>query len=173
MIIEIFGFIMRFILLLGMQVLVLNHIQLGGYINPFLYVMFILMLPVRLPKVLLLFIAMLTGLTVDVFSNTMGMHAAASLFIGFLRPAWLRIMAPRDGYEADAVPSIRNFGFQWYLVYASVLVFAHHFLLFYLEVFRLSEFFSTFIRIVLSSLVTLVLIILAQYLFTKPEGRNK
>jgi rod shape-determining protein MreD len=173
MIIEIIRILLRFLLLVAIQVLVLNKIQLGGYINPFLYVMFILMLPVRIPKTLLLLIAAATGLVIDMYGNTQGMHAAACTLMGYLRPAWLRILAPRDGYEADAVPSIKRYGFQWFIVYASVLVFAHHFLLFYLEVFRLSEFLSTFLRVVVSTLVTLLLIILSQYLFSKPEDRNK
>ena len=173
MIIEIIRIIFRFLLLVGVQVLVLNNIQLGGYINPFLYVMFILMLPVRLPRFILLITAMVTGLVIDMFSNTMGMHAAACLLMGYLRPGWLRILAPRDGYETDAVPSVKRYGFQWFIVYASVMVFAHHFFLFYIEVFRFSEFFSTFLRVVLSSLVTLLLIMLSQYLFTRQEDRNK
>jgi rod shape-determining protein MreD len=173
MIIDIFSAIIRFAVLIALQVLVLNNIQLGGFINPFLYVMFILMLPVRLPKSLLLIISMLTGLAVDVFSNTMGMHAAACLIMGFVRPTWLKIMAPRDGYETDSVPSVRRYGFQWFIVYASIMVFIHHLFLFYIEVFRLSEFFSTFLRVILSTLVTLLLVVISQYLFTKPEDRNK
>lgn len=171
--IEIIYILLRFIVLVSIQVLVLNNIQLGGFINPFLYVLFLLTLPVRMSRVLLLFVAVLTGLTIDMFMNTMGMHAAACLFLGYLRPGWLKVISPRDGYETDAVPGIRKFGFQWFLLYASVLVLAHHFLLFYIEVFRFSEFFSTFIRVILSSIVTLLLIIISQFLFSKPEGRNK
>lgn len=173
MIIEIIRIVLRFLALVGAQVLVLNNIELRGYINPYLYVMFILMLPVRLPKSVLLIVALLTGLVIDMFQNTMGMHAAASLFMGYLRPGWLRILAPRDGYETDAVPSVKRYGFQWFLLYASILVLAHHFLLFYLEVFRFSEFFSTLLRVLLSSLVTLLLVMLCQYLFTRQEDRNK
>jgi rod shape-determining protein MreD len=173
MIIEIIRIILRFLVLVSIQVLVLNNIQLSGFINPFLYVMFILMLPVRLPKSVLLITAMVTGLVIDMFSNTMGLHAAASLLMGYLRPGWLRILAPRDGYETDAVPSVKRYGFQWFIVYAAVLILAHHFMLFYLEVFRFSEFLSTFLRVLLSSLVTLLLVMLSQYLFTRPEDRNK
>lgn len=131
------------------------------------------MLPVRMPKSVLLIVALITGLVIDMFSNTMGMHAAACVLMGYLRPGWLRIMAPRDGYETDAIPSVKRYGFQWFVVYASVLIFAHHLFLFYLEVFRFSEFFSTLLRVVLSTLVTLLLVMLSQYLFTRPEDRNK
>lgn len=173
MIIEILIIIIRFIILAGVQVLVLNNLQLGGLINPYLYVLFLLTLPVRTPRILMLFIALATGLVIDMFMNTMGMHAAACLLLGFVRPSWLKIMSPRDGYETDAVPGIRKFGFQWFLVYSSVMVLVHHTFLFYIEVFRFSEFFYTFLRVILSSIVTMILIIISHYLFSKPEGRNK
>ncbi|CAN5505024.1 rod shape-determining protein MreD [soil metagenome] len=156
---------------MAIQVLVLNNMQLGGFINPYLYVMFLITLPVKIPNLLLLGIALATGLTVDMFQNTMGMHASACMLLAYLRPGWLKMIAPRDGYESDAAPSVKKSGFQWFIVYAGVLVLVHHLLLFYLEVFRFSEFFSTFIRVLLSSVVTLLLIIIAQYLMNKPSDR--
>lgn len=171
MIIEILKIVFRFIVLIAVQVLVLNHVEISGYINPFLYVLFILMLPVRIPRLLLLIIAFVTGLCVDIFTNTAGMHAAACVLMAFLRPGWLKIIAPRDGYDVEAVPSVKRFGFQWFIIYSSVMVLVHHVSLFYIEVFRFSEFFSTLIRALLSSAVTLLLIIITQYLFTKSEER--
>lgn len=171
MIIEILKIIFRFIVLIAVQVLVLNHVEISGYINPFLYVLFIIMLPVRIPRLLLLIIAFATGLCVDLFTNTAGMHAAACVIMAFLRPGWLKIIAPRDGYDVEAVPSVKRFGFQWFIIYSSVMVLVHHVALFYIEVFRFSEFFTTLIRALLSTAVTLLLIIITQYLFTKSEER--
>ena len=168
MITDLLLFITRFILLLAVQVVVLNNIQFSGYINPFVYIMFIMMLPVRIPGPLLLIIAFVTGLVVDMFSNTMGMHAAACVLMAFARPTVLRYLAPREGYEADSVPSVRIQGFTWFFIYASILTLIHHFALFFIEVFRFSEFFSTFIRVILSSIATLITIMISQYLFGKP-----
>ncbi len=172
MITELLSFFMRFLVLLAVQVVVLNNIQFSGFINPFVYIMFIMMLPVRIPKSLLLIIAFLTGLVVDMFSNTMGMHAAACVFMAYTRPAVLRFMAPRDGYEAESSPSIRQLGFTWFLVYAATLTLIHHLMLFYIEVFRFSEFFSTLLRVVLSTLATVTTIIISQYLFGKPANEK-
>ena len=171
MIIEILRIIFRFIILIAVQVLILNHVEISGYINPFLYVLFILMLPVRIPRTILLLVAFATGLCVDIFSNTAGMHAAACVLMAYMRPGWLKIIAPRDGYDAEAVPSVKRFGFQWFIIYSSVMVLIHHVYLFFIEVFRLNEFFSTFLRALVSSTVTLLLIIITQYLFTKSEER--
>ncbi|MBL7924264.1 MAG: rod shape-determining protein MreD [Bacteroidia bacterium] len=170
MILAILRHIFRFLLLLAVQVIILNNVQLGTFINPFLYVLFLLSLPVQIPRLLLLAVALITGLSIDMFQNTPGMHASACLFLAYLRPAWLKIIAPRDGYESDAEPSIRKFGFTWYLAYSSLLIFMHHLLLFFLEVFRLSEFFDTLLRILLSSILTLLLVIITQYMSAKPKG---
>lgn len=172
MITELLIFLFRFLILMAVQVIVLNNIQFSGFINPFVYIMFIMMLPVRIPKSLLLVIAFVTGLTVDVFSNTMGMHAAACVFMAYLRPSLLRIMAPRDGYETESSPSVRELGFTWFLIYAAAATFIHHFILFYIEVFRFSEFFTTFLRVLLSSIATLLTIMISQYLFGKPTGEK-
>ena len=171
MIIEILKIVFRFIILIAVQVLVLNHVEISGYINPFLYVLFILMLPVRTPRIVLLIIAFATGITVDLFTNTTGMHAAACVLVAYFRPGWLKIIAPRDGYDPEAVPSVKQFGFQWFIIYSTVMVIVHHVVLFYIEVFRFSEFFSTFLRAIISAAVTLLLIIITQYLFTKSEER--
>ncbi len=169
MLAEIIKIVFRFIILVAVQVLVLNNIRLGGYINPYIYVLFILLLPVRIPKTLLLVLAFALGLCVDIFSNTLGMHAAATVFLAFCRPGILKALAPRDGYEAEASPTMREINVSWFLAYAFIMVFIHHLALFYLEVFRFNEFFSTFLRALASTLFTVVIIMVSQFLFTKPK----
>jgi cell shape-determining protein MreD len=168
MITDLIVILARLILLVLAQVVILNNIQFSGYINPFLYIMFIMMLPVRIPKNVVLLAAFLTGLIVDVFSNTMGMHAAACVLMAYARPAVLKLMAPRDGYESETTLTARELGFSWFLTYAAILTIIHHLLLFYVEVFRFSEFFTTLLRMFLSSIATLTVIMLSQYLFGKP-----
>lgn len=162
----------RFLLLTAIQVVILNNVQLGTFINPFLYVLFILTLPVNMPRLALLPIAMVTGLTIDMFQNTPGMHASACLVMAYMRPGWLKMIAPRDGYESDAVPGIHKFGFPWFMAYASLMVVTHHLVLFFIEVFRFSEFSDTLIRVLLSSILTLLLIIIAQYLTARPRNAS-
>lgn len=169
MITEILNVIFRFVMLIGVQVLVLNNVQLSGFINPYLYILFILLLPVKFPKIPALVLGFIAGLVVDMFTNTIGMHAAACVAMTFARSSVLSIFAPRDGYEAEAIPNIKDFGFSWFLVYTSTLVFIYHLVLFYIEEFRFNEFFSTLLRVFLSSLVTLLLILITQFLFGKAK----
>jgi rod shape-determining protein MreD len=152
-----------FIVLILLQVLIFNNIQFSGYINPYIYIMLILLLPVEIPAWLLLFISFFTGLTVDFFTGTTGMHAGATVAAGFVRPSILRFVSPRDGYEPGAKPSMDIYGFRWFLIYASLIVLIHHTVLFYLEVFRFADFFRTALRVLLSSFFSTTFIVLAEY----------
>lgn len=156
-----FGLI--FILLIILQLLVLNNIQFSGYVNPYVYILFILLLPVEIPSWLLLIISFATGLIIDFFSGSPGMHSSATVMAGFTRPYILRVIAPRDGYEAGSSPSMLAYGFRWFLSYTLLIVLIHHTTLFYLEVFRFSEFFRTLLRVILSSLFTVSFILLIEF----------
>ncbi|MBR9830716.1 rod shape-determining protein MreD [Acidiluteibacter ferrifornacis] len=165
MIKQILNFTLLFVFLVLLQVLVLNNIQLSGYINPYFYVLFILLLPFETANWLLLILAFALGISIDVFSSTMGMHTSALLLMAFLRPSILKLISPRDGYDSNQSPSIQDFDFRWFAIYVSVLVFAHHFVLFFIEAFRFSDFFYTLTKVILSSLLTILLIFISQ-LFT-------
>lgn len=155
--------IFRFLFLVLLQVLILNNIQFSKFVNPYMYVLFILLMPFESPGWIVILMAFLLGLSVDLFSQTIGMHASASVFMGFLRPQVLRIISPRDGYEPNTFPRIFYYGFKWFFKYTLILVLAHHFFLFYIEVFRFSAFFSTMLRALASTLFSVFLIILSQY----------
>ncbi|MGE0636749.1 MAG: rod shape-determining protein MreD [Bacteroidia bacterium] len=158
---------LRFVFLIFFQVLILNNVQLGGFINPYLYVLFILMLPVETPGWMLLLLAFAIGLGVDLFENTAGMHASASVFMAFCRPYLLNMIAPREGFDRGTKLTIQKFGVPWFLTYAGILIVLHHLALFYLEIFRLSAFFSTLLRVLLSSVFTLGLVVITQFLFNQ------
>ena len=156
----------HFIFLVLFQILILNNIELSSYLNPFLYVLFILMLPFQTPKWLILILAFIIGVSIDMFSDTGGLHAAATVGMAFFRQPILNLIAPRDGYDVVHQPTIQQFGFAWFFSYAGILVLIHHLFLFYLEAFHFSGFFFTFLRMLLSSLFTLTLIFISQFFFS-------
>ena len=160
-----------YVLIILVQVFLLNNIGLfHNNMLPFLYVLVLLSLPFETPNWLLLVIGLITGLIIDVFDGTLGMHASACVFMMFLRPYVLKYIAPRDGYEYGMEPILQVMGLQWFGIYASTLVFAHHIWLFYVEFFKFEYFFSTLFRAILSSGFTFVLIIIVQYLMFKPKS---
>jgi len=156
-------YLFLFVILIVTQLLVFNNIELSGYINPYVYVLFILLLPFDVPNVVLLLSAFALGLCIDLFMGTPGVHSSATVLMAFARPAVLTIFSPREGYQAGTQPRMIQFGLEWFIKYTVLLVLIHHFTLFYLEVFTLHHFFSTFLRAILSSLLTSVILIFSQY----------
>ncbi len=160
--------IIRFFALILLQVLLLNNIQYNGYINPYLYILFILMLPIATPGWILLLSSFLLGISIDMFSDTLGLHATACVFISFIRPGIINILSQKEAFEAGAYPGIKYFSLKWFLSYSTILVIIHHSIIFFLEVFSLRDFFYTLISVVTSTIATLALIIIIQYLFYRP-----
>lgn len=156
--------IIRFVFLIFFQVLVLNHIYLGGFINPYLYIYFILLLPFDTSKWILLFASFALGIGVDIFTNTIGLNAAACVLMAFFRPFVINLISSGSESLIGDTPSLKNQGIKWFLYYSIILVLIHHFTLFYLEVFRFSEFFLTFTRVLLSAVFTLTLVMISEYL---------
>ena len=98
--------ILRMLVLILFQVLVLNNIQVSGYINPYMYVLFILLLPFETPRWLLLISGFAIGISIDLFANTLGMHTSATVFMAFLRPYILKLLMPHDEYEQSTYPRL-------------------------------------------------------------------
>lgn len=153
-----------FIFLVLLQVLVLNNIHLGHLISPFLYILFILLLPFDTPRYLQLLLALVLGLTVDMFTDTGGTHAFACVMIAYIRPFVLSLLASRETYESIPSPRLKSMGMGLFFRYTVIMVVVHHTFLFVLEAFSFSGFLDTLLRILISSVFTIVLVILSQYL---------
>lgn len=173
MIVNILQHTVRFVLLVLLQVVVLNHIQWNGYINPYIYILFILLLPVDVPKGLLLVLGFVIGITIDMFSDTGGLHAAATVALCFVRPGLLKFIAPRDDYDVEIPVAPQTLGFKWFLTYLLLATSLHHLVLFYLEIFRFDEFFVTFLKSLFNVLISVSLMLLLQYLFGRSASRNE
>ncbi len=158
----------RFILLLASQVLIFNHIDLFGFINPFPYVLFIILYPVNGNKSGLLAASFLLGLLMDMFWNSGGVHAAACLVLAYYRPAIFKFSFGLS-YEYQTVrlnDSLTPERFSFLLI----AVILHHFVLFILEVFRFNFLWEILVRTTLSAIFTIITCIIVIYII-KPNKR--
>ncbi len=161
--------LVRFIVLVLLQVLLVDHIDLAnGWVVPYIYVLFLLMLPLGIAHWEALLVGFGTGLVMDVFSSTPGMHTVACTVMMYARALMLRALAPREGFDPMDRATIGHMGLAWFVTYAGVLISLHHLTLFFLEVYRFSDFLSTFARAIGSAAATLVLCLLAQLLTSRP-----
>lgn len=158
--------IIRFALLLLLQVFVLNKILVHQLVSPYLYVLFIIALPFNMPRPAILILGLVLGLSLDMFMNTMGMHAAACVLVAYLRPFIMNILSPQGGFETTLKsPSMTSMGITPFLIYASVLVFVHHTVYFLLEVFGFANPLYLLLKILCSTAASLFLILLYELLF--------
>ena len=161
-------YIIVFVLL---QVLVMNNIHLFGIITPFIYLFVILKFPVNMTRSTVIIISFLLGLTVDIFSNTFGMHAAACTFIGFIRMPLLERFVDMREMPEGSVPSYKSFGYAKFIRYTFILVAVHHILLFVIEAFSFFQPQMLFVRM-LSSIVFTSLLIFIIEAFNLKKTRN-
>lgn len=157
--------LLRFVVLVLLQVFLLDRMELlNGYMVPYLYVLFLLMLPFEVPAWGAMLIGFMTGVVMDAFSDTPGMHASACVLMMFVRTYVLRLLSPREGYEYGLSPTVVRMGLAWFTTYALLLVLVHHTWLFFIEVYRFDRFFGTFSRVILSTVFTMLLCMMAQFL---------
>ncbi len=160
--------ILRFILLILLQVYVLNNVPpLHQFIVPYLYFLFILWLPFNINRFWLLAIGFGTGLTLDYFTGTMGLHAAPCTLIAYLRPYILNILIPQNTIEQSyAEPSFKSMGFAPYALYIVLFTIMHHAYLTIIEWLNFHENIVFFLGKVLgTTAVSLLLITITEILF--------
>lgn len=162
----VFQLIIRFIALVAVQIFVLDNIHFLGYINPMIYVLFVLSLPVRFPKWIALLLAFALGLIIDIFSTTLGMHTFATVLLAFARYPIINLFTAFDE-GANPSPSFRTFGVWTYVKYVIICVFLHHFTLFIIESFTFVGFWHILPKMLLSIVVTSSLIFIIQSFKTK------
>jgi hypothetical protein len=155
-----------FISLVLVQVLIFNQVQFSGFFNPYAYLLFIILLPLSTPRYLILILAFLLGLIIDIFSNSLGVHSAATVFAAYARPLVIRLISNREDDKSD-YPGLHQNKLIWFVNYVLIMVLLHHTVLFYLEVYTFTNFFNTFYRVILSSLFSIIIIVLSQFLVFK------
>ena len=166
--------IIRLIVIVLIQVFILNNIPpLHQFIVPYFYFVFLLWLPFKTSRTALLFAAFFLGVFVDMFYKTPGLHAAASLLIGFLRPFVIGLLLPKEVTEwGNEEPSRNTMGPLPYATYIILLTFLHHFYLVFLEWLQFGSFLYFLGKVILTTLVSLLLILVAD-LFMNRKSRSR
>jgi rod shape-determining protein MreD len=168
--------IIRFCIIILLQVLILNKITLRWWSEPsgfpvfipYVYPLFLLLLPFETPVWALLFTGFVLGLTVDTFMNTAGMHACATVLIAYLRTNVLSALLPRNLSEyAGQHPNIKIMGWMPFLVYSVFLIIVHHFVFFTIELWNISNIGFLLLKVLASTVTSMLFVIVYLLLFTR------
>lgn len=146
------------------QIFLLRNMGFYDLSTPFVYVLFLLVLPFGIPNLLLFLIAFGTGLTLDAFYDTLGVHTTACVALAFVRILFISISVTRDAFD-EPEPSLGNMGFKWFSIYAILCILAHHLVVFFLEAFKLNEITYTLTRCLISAVFTFFLVLLVEFIF--------
>jgi hypothetical protein len=165
------GQAINFLIYVSLQVLIVKNMVLFDTAFSYIYIAFLLLLPFDTGKLSLLFLGFITGFIVDIFYDSLGINAAASVLLMYIRPYWLNMVASRESEENIFNPGLRNIGFEAFITYIFHLIFIHHFALFFLDAGGFHMFFYVIGKVIFSTLLTGSLIIVLQFLFY-PKGRT-
>jgi len=149
------------LLYLLLQIFFMRNMVLFNYAFCFIYIAGILILPAEISRMYLLFIGFAVGFTVDIFSNTFGMHAAATVLIAYLRPFLIQYQMESKGAERIDI-GIRSQGIGSFLAYIIPLILLHHTVLFIMEINNFGMILHTLLRIAASALFTVIMIVLVE-----------
>lgn len=160
--------LLRFVVLLLVQGAILSNVVLWeGKAQVYLYVLFIIMLPLRTPTMMTMLLGFLLGLGVDMFYDSPGLHASAGVMVAFVRSYFIRVLTPRDDYDINDRPNISRMGLLWFIKFSSALFFVHALWIFFLEAFSFSGFGLTLLKAIATAFITLVVSVITVYLFTR------
>lgn len=158
----------RFFALVLLQVFVFNHINLGGYINPYIYLLFILLYPLNGNKTLLIFLSFLLGLSIDIFSDSGGVHAAASVFVAYARSGILKYSFGVS-YEYNII-KLHKATASEKITYIASIILLHHIILFSLEIFNFNHIILLIKSILFSGIFTFALVFASVILFNRGDS---
>ncbi|SMD35303.1 hypothetical protein SAMN04488029_2442 [Reichenbachiella faecimaris] len=164
---NVFGGLFRTLLLILAQVILFKNLVLFDSAFCFGYILIFLMLPMDTNPIVQLLVGFVVGIVIDSFYNTLGIHAAASVLLVYLRIYWSRVMTPSGGYDSGPKINLRTQGLGWFVTYTYPLIFVHILLLLFIEAAGFGLFWQTLTKVFYSSVFTLIIILIIQYLFYK------
>ncbi|MFI3331487.1 MAG: rod shape-determining protein MreD [Rikenellaceae bacterium] len=163
---RIIEYTLLFIIVSLLQFFVFSNLSLGVYVNPMLYLGFIILLPIELSAFWTLMLSLVMGFSMDYMLMGFGLNTIACLFTGFIRPFVLRLIIARDETLESGIPTTRKLGRDKFLKYSSIIITLHCLIFFSLEAPNFTYFHFTLLRILTNSLLSILLIYFTQYLFT-------
>jgi hypothetical protein len=162
-----------FIGLMLLQIFILDGVHIRGFGKPMVYMLFIILAPISLPPALVMILAFISGLSLDLLSNSGGLHAASLTMMAFARKYVLQFFRPISGNDKTALPDIEDQGFQWFAVYSFLMIVVHQFSYYFIERFSFSNFMFTMVRALIGIGISTILAWLMALLFSPAVRKRK
>ena len=155
--------------LILVQCLILKRVDLSfgefDYLNIIIVHLFIMLLPLSAPRWAIIMLGFVCGLSVDIFYDSIGVHASAAVFTAYIRKPVLKFLEPQGGYNLNEIPSLYHFDFSWILIYSSILTFAYMIWYFSMQSFSFVYFFDIILNTIFSFIISVFIILIYQFIF--------
>ena len=160
------NYLIHLLILSLLQIVIVDNIHLGSYFYLNIYILAIFLLPYKLKGVPLLLFGFLLGLLMDFADNTVGIHAAASTFVAYIRPRLLQLTSTREELEdAHGVQGLTDF--RWFLKYSFMSTLLFNVVLIFAEAFTFRDILITMIRSILSTFISMLFMLLYYFIGIK------
>ena len=163
---KILKYLLQLPVYLLIQICILNEVLFFSYINPYLYLIILIVMPYKTPKWFLLLYAFTIGLLLDLFSGNLGMHSTACLILALIKSPVFKITIPHNIVEEYDELTTEKVGVKSFVLYSMILILVHHTILFILEHITLD--YQIFVKIIASTIITTIIITITQlFMFKK------
>nr|WP_215225907.1 rod shape-determining protein MreD [Echinicola shivajiensis] len=149
------------------QILVLKNLVLFGMAFCFLYVIYLLLLPIEIKTIPMMLLAFILGFGIDIFYDSMGLHTGSAVMMAFLRRPWIQLITPTGGYDSNTPPNLLNMGMGWYLTYSLPLILVHHLTFFFIDNIGTNLYIPMIYKTLSSTVFTFIIGVIVQVLFYK------
>ena len=163
---DFFKIALRFLGLLLLQIFVMDQINFLGFINPLVYILFIILYPFENNRLTFLFISFCYGLILDTFQDTGGAHAAACITLVILRPALLKLVFGESYLMKNL--KVLTTGLDRILLFLVLSTLIHHLMFFSLIIFNVSQIIEL-VKMTLSVGAATIVVSLILLLIIKPK----
>lgn len=168
---QIIEYALLFLVLVLLQIFLFSNLELSVYLNPLIYIAFIILLPIEAAPVLVLGLGLLTGVVMDATLGAAGLNTLATLPVAFLRGVLLRLTCSKDSVSDGGVPSVRRLGVMGFMRYVVVAVLLHSIIYFTMECATFDLFHLTLLRTLVSGLVTVGVVYFTSKIFNSQVAR--
>lgn len=154
-------------MLAGLQVLILNGLDINSYLNPQVFILFLLLLPVNMDIWLCLLAGFVSGAIIDGLANSYGINAFAGTALGYFRYFYIKYSLDKEEIERGMTPNLRNMPTTWHFFYLLICSLLYHILVFILEAFTFTDIGTIMLKAVSSGLLATFIMLLIGFLFSR------
>ncbi len=146
----------QFITLILAQIIVLDNINLFGFLNPIIYILFIITYKFDQNQTLFIFLCFLLGFLIDLLTQSSGANTISCLILSYIRPFVINSCFKINSNMPKAYINDPNISHRLYYILSIVLI--HHLIYFSIVYFDINSLILIIKYTFLTTILSIILI---------------